>query len=211
MAKGKPWFYMWLWIYFRYKLTLHVYSCDDLVLNNCHCMMYKKCFALFNSTKHQKISTDVLSKVFSQDLKYVCSECKQWVCKTCDSALTRGIIPLQTKANGLQLQPIPPRPELSSLTALELRLISLRILFAIKWEQELISSWLKQPIRFYCVAIKVGNIKGYWFDCPEVDFDSDEQKLIHHWCVVDKSIIYICNCVCFSCIFFVVIVIFVSF
>ena len=69
----------------------------------------------------------MLSKVFSQDLKYVCSDCKQWVCKTCDSALTRDNIPLQAKANGLQLQPIPPG--LSSLNALELRLISLRIPF----------------------------------------------------------------------------------
>ena len=69
----------------------------------------------------------MLSKVFSQDLKYVCSDCKQWICKTCDSALTRDNIPLQTKPNGLQLQPIPP--ELSSLNVLELRLISLRIPF----------------------------------------------------------------------------------
>ena len=59
----------------------------DIVCTSCHRMMYKKCVVPFNSTKYKKISTDVLSKVFSEDLKHVCSDGKQWVCKTCDSAL----------------------------------------------------------------------------------------------------------------------------
>ena len=40
------------------------------------------------------------------------------VCKTCDAALKRGNMPLQAKANGLQLCPIPN--QLSGLNVLEL-------------------------------------------------------------------------------------------
>ena len=99
----------------------------EFVCTSCHRMMYKKCFVPFNSTKYKKATSDVLNKVFCDEFKHVCSDSKQWVYKTCDSALTRGNMPLQAKANGLQLQPIPP--ELSSLNALELRLILLRIPF----------------------------------------------------------------------------------
>ena len=99
----------------------------EFVCTSCHRMMYKKCVVPFNRTKYKKPSFDVLNNVFCDEFKHVCSDGKQWVCKTCDSALTRGNMPLQAKANGLQLQPIPP--ELSSLNALELRLISLRIPF----------------------------------------------------------------------------------
>ena len=52
---------------------------------------------------------------------------KQWICKTCDSALSRNKLPVQAKANGLQLDTVPP--ELNDLNVLELRLISLRIPF----------------------------------------------------------------------------------
>ena len=50
---------------------------------------------------------------------------KQWICKTCDSALSRSKLPVQAKANGLDTVP----PELNDLNVLELRLISLRIPF----------------------------------------------------------------------------------
>ena len=52
---------------------------------------------------------------------------KQWVCNTCDRTLSRGNMPLQAKANGLQLCHVPP--ELADLNLLELRLISLRVPF----------------------------------------------------------------------------------
>ena len=52
---------------------------------------------------------------------------KQWICKTCDSALSRSKLPVQAEANGLQLDTVPP--ELNDLYMLELRLISLRIPF----------------------------------------------------------------------------------
>ena len=69
----------------------------------------------------------MLQNVFGDELSYTCSDGKQWVCKTCDGALTRGNIPVQAKANVFQLPSIPP--ELSSLNALEVRLISLRVPF----------------------------------------------------------------------------------
>ena len=52
---------------------------------------------------------------------------KQWVCRTCDGALTQGNIPVQAKANGFKLPAISP--ELSCLNALEKRIISLRVPF----------------------------------------------------------------------------------
>ena len=50
---------------------------------------------------------------------------KQWICKTCHSALKQGVLPDQAKANNLNLDEIPV--ELSDLNPLELGLISLRI------------------------------------------------------------------------------------
>ena len=78
-------------------------------------------------SKYTKTSTDVLQKVFSTDFRYFSNDGKLWICKTCDRALLRGSLPLQAKANGLQLSEIPP--ELSGLNPLELRLISLRVPF----------------------------------------------------------------------------------
>ena len=69
----------------------------------------------------------MLECVFSADLRYVSDTGNEWVCKTCDRALKRGVMPLQAKGNGLKLPQIPP--ELSDLNALELRLICLRLPF----------------------------------------------------------------------------------
>ena len=46
---------------------------------------------------------------------------------TCDGSLRSGCLPVQSKANGMELSSIPP--ELSCLNPLELRLISLRVPF----------------------------------------------------------------------------------
>ena len=58
-------------------------------------------------------------------LRYVGDTGSEWVRNTCDRALKRGVMPLQAKANGLQLSDIPT--ELSGLNALELRLICLHL------------------------------------------------------------------------------------
>ena len=65
--------------------------------------------------------------MFNDSLKYISIDGNLWICRTCDASLIRGKLPLQAKANGLKLTPIPP--ELSNLNPLELRLISLRVPF----------------------------------------------------------------------------------
>ena len=99
----------------------------EFVCTCCHRMMYKQNVISCNVHKYSKCNAEVLQNVFGEDLSYKCSNGKQWVCKTCDSALTRGNIPVQAKTNGFKLTTIPP--ELSSLNALEIRLISLRVPF----------------------------------------------------------------------------------
>ena len=54
---------------------------------------------------------EMLQYVYS--MEYVCSDGMQWVCLCCHRQLKRRLIPVQAKANGLELTSIPP--ELSSL------------------------------------------------------------------------------------------------
>ena len=98
----------------------------DCVCTCCHRLMYRSVI-LCNPAKYSKCSNDLLNVVFSPDLRYVCDSGNEYVCMTCDRALKRGVMPLQAKANGLQLPDIPP--ELADLNALELRLICLRLPF----------------------------------------------------------------------------------
>ena len=93
----------------------------DFVCTCCHRMMYRKSVVQCKKSKYTKTSIDVLQKVFSTDFRYFSNDGKLWICKTCDRALSRGSVPLQAKADGLQLSEIPP--ELSGLNPLELRLI----------------------------------------------------------------------------------------
>ena len=99
----------------------------DFVCTCCHRMMYRKSVVPCNLVKYSKCSNDLLQNVFSADHRYISNDGDEWVCKTCDRALKRRVMPLQAKANGLQLCNVPP--ELSDLNALELRLISLRVPF----------------------------------------------------------------------------------
>ena len=99
----------------------------DFVCTCCHRLMYRKSVVTCNPAKYSKCSNDLLKCVFSADLRYVCDTGNEYVCNTCDRALKRGVMPLQAKANGLQLSDIPT--ELADLNALELRLICLRLPF----------------------------------------------------------------------------------
>ena len=99
----------------------------NFVCTCCHRLMYS--VVSCNIVKYSKCSNDLLECVFSADLRYmyVSDTGNEWVCKTCERALKRGVMPLQAKANVLELSEIPP--ELSDLNALELRLICLRVPF----------------------------------------------------------------------------------
>ena len=88
----------------------------DFVCTCCHSMMYRKSVILCNRAKYTKTSADVFQMVFSPNLSYISSDGKESVCRTCDRTLKRGNMPLQAKANGLQLSQVPP--ELSSVCLL---------------------------------------------------------------------------------------------
>ena len=97
----------------------------DYVCTCCHRMMYRHTVIGFKPCKYTKASPELLNKLFKHS--YVASDGHQWVCKTCDSTLSRGNMPTQAKANGMELDGVPA--ELSCLNALEQRLISLRVPF----------------------------------------------------------------------------------
>ena len=90
----------------------------------CHPLMYRKSVVPCNPANYFKYSNDLLNCVFSADLRYVCDTGDEYVCKTCDRALKRGMMPLQAKA---QLLEVPP--EVAELNALELRLNFLHLPF----------------------------------------------------------------------------------
>ena len=97
----------------------------DFVCSSCHRMLYKHAVIGFKPSKYTNVSPQLLESL--SEHAYIASEGQQWVCKTCDGALSRGNLPVQAKANGMQLDSEPA--ELSCLNALEQRLISLRVPF----------------------------------------------------------------------------------
>ena len=96
----------------------------EYVCTSCHRMMYKHSVVTFKPTKHTKASPELLELISC--LAHVTNG-KQWICMSCDRSLCRGVLPVQSKANGMELDNHPP--ELSCLNAPEQRLISLRVPF----------------------------------------------------------------------------------
>lgn len=88
----------------------------DFICVCCNRVMYKQTVVPYNKAKYAKASTEPIEKVFCVENSYISSDGKQWVCKTCDGALSRGNMPVQAKANGLQLCTTPA--ELSNLNTL---------------------------------------------------------------------------------------------
>ena len=99
----------------------------EYVCTCCHRMMYKQTVVPCSKSKYAKASVKMLEQVFSDENKYISFDGNMWVCKTCDRTLSRGNMPVQAKANNLELSAIPH--ELSDLNQLELRLVSLRVPF----------------------------------------------------------------------------------
>ena len=99
----------------------------DYVCTCCHRLMYHKTVVQFRPAKYTRLSDELLHQLFPPSLLYTSAQLKIWMCKTCDSALKRGNMPTQAKANNLVLEPIPT--ELGDLNPMEIRLISLRIPF----------------------------------------------------------------------------------
>ena len=97
----------------------------DYVCTCCHRMMYKHTVSVFRPTKYSKATPELLQQLAHHS--YVTDDGKQWVCKCCDVSLSKGVLPVQAKANGMGLGNQPP--ELSCLNPLEQRLISLHVPF----------------------------------------------------------------------------------
>ena len=98
----------------------------DYVCASCHRMLYKHTVVQFKPSKYTKASSELLEKL-SEHACVSNIDGKQWICKTYDGSLSRGVIPTQAKANGMELDDEPD--ELKSLNALEQRLIALRVPF----------------------------------------------------------------------------------
>ena len=99
----------------------------DYVCTSCHRLMYKQNVVPVNVHKYSKATPALLADVVGTECLYTNVDGYQWICCTCNAALTRGNMPAQAIANGLRLSDVPP--ELSCLNALEIRLISLRVPF----------------------------------------------------------------------------------
>ena len=77
----------------------------DVVCTSCHRLTYKVNVVPCNKSKYTKASDELLDQVFEHS--YSSTDSKQWLCKTCDSVLSRGNMPAHAKANNLQLDDIP--------------------------------------------------------------------------------------------------------
>ncbi len=69
----------------------------------------------------------MLNTVVGDDHLYASFNGKYFICRTCDGALSKGCMPIQSVANNLSLASVPP--ELACLNKLETRLLCLRIAF----------------------------------------------------------------------------------
>ncbi|XP_066268348.1 uncharacterized protein [Branchiostoma lanceolatum] len=94
------------------------------VCSVCHRLMFRKSVVRFyqDSSKYNKIPTDEKTSILNN-----LHNNSSWICNTCHITMTKGRMPAQAKANGLQLADVPE--ELQNLRPLELRLISQRIPF----------------------------------------------------------------------------------
>ena len=99
----------------------------DYVCNCCNRLMYRKTVTEFSAAKYHKAPTQILAAISMPSSSYHMTADKSWICRTCDSSLKRGLMPIQSKVNNLQLHIIPD--DLLELNPLETRLISLRIPF----------------------------------------------------------------------------------
>ena len=94
------------------------------VCTSCHRLLYRSAVL---EMKVVKYAVKEGTKNILQSVDKVQTNGKSWVCRTCDRALKKGDLPVQSWDNGLGLARIPP--ELQDLRPLELRLISQRLPF----------------------------------------------------------------------------------
>ncbi len=108
------------------KFLAKVRTGPDYVCTSCHRMLYRHTVVRFKPCKYTKADPDLLEKL-SKHAYFSKIDGNQWVCKTCNGSITRGVMPAQAKINGLELDSEPH--ELTCLNALERRLIALCVPF----------------------------------------------------------------------------------
>ena len=79
----------------------------DYVCTSCHRLMYKQSVTPLNVHKYTKASSALLADVLGPECLYTSFDGNQWICNTCNAALTRGNMPTQAVANGLRLSNVP--------------------------------------------------------------------------------------------------------
>ena len=77
-------------------------SGPDFVCICCHHIMYRQNVVPCNKSKYAKASDELLNQVFCVEYSYICNDGKEWICGACDSALSRGKMPVQAKANNFK-------------------------------------------------------------------------------------------------------------
>ena len=73
-----------------------------------HRLMYKQSVVPLDVHKYTKASSVLLADVLGAESIYTCFDGNQWICKTCNTALSLGNMPTQAVANSLRLSQVPP-------------------------------------------------------------------------------------------------------
>ena len=73
----------------------------------CHRLMYKEGVVKIQVARYKKSSSERLQKVFAVKFRIKSFNNQGWICRACDSALMKGKMPIQAKANGLTLDEVP--------------------------------------------------------------------------------------------------------
>ena len=64
--------------------------------------MYRQTVVRLNRDKYKKANDTLLELVLGEKLLYASFNCAYYICKTCDCALSRGSMPIQSVANNLE-------------------------------------------------------------------------------------------------------------
>ena len=67
------------------------------------------------NVKYKKADNSLLKLVLGDKFLYASFNNAYYICKTCDCALSKGVMPIQSVANNLELSSVPP--ELSCLNS----------------------------------------------------------------------------------------------
>ena len=99
-----------------------IYACTS-----CHRLLYRISVQIFKIDNYSTVKPTIRNLVFKPSFSITAADNKKYICRTCHRHIKNNKIPPQSKANGLELAPIPEA--LQDLHHLEQRLIAQRIPF----------------------------------------------------------------------------------